>query len=204
VDPRKNGKSTNYLSKRVFFSSEVKTWCIGTSVWCVMFTNRSASENSSSRNWLDIATMTCFGAVSKIVQEGEQHKQRTLRAEGVIFPGKIMIPRFMLFSSKMLRSLQVGCMREFGDSLNLMGVCLLPHGLHSDTPFVGKKDENLVGWVFVGRGKEVELIPAADQGRMGQLVPATTSERDPDVLDGTHLIRVQLPKLCEVHLDFLV
>ena len=37
-----------------------------------------------------------------------------------------------------------------------------------------------------------------------QSVFATTNERKPNVLDGTHLISVQLPKLCEVHLDFLV
>ena len=35
----------------------------------------------------------------------QSRRQQTLRAEGVIFPGKMMIPRFMLFSSKMLRSL---------------------------------------------------------------------------------------------------
>ena len=51
-------RCTNYFSKSVFFSSVVRTWCIGTSVWCVMLTKRSASENSSSRNWLDIATIT--------------------------------------------------------------------------------------------------------------------------------------------------
>ena len=51
------------IRSRVFFSSDVKTWCIGTNVWWVMFTRRSASENSSNRNWFDIATITCFGTV---------------------------------------------------------------------------------------------------------------------------------------------
>jgi len=83
-----------------------------------------------------------------------------------MFPGKMMIPRFMLFSSKMLRSLRVGCMRESEGSPNSRGVCVLSHGLHSDAPFVGKEDKNLVGWVFIGCREEVELVPTGSRGRM--------------------------------------
>ena len=119
-----------------------------------------------------------------------------------MFPGKMMIPRFMLFSSKMLRSLRVGCMRESEGLSDSMRVCLLPHGLHSDAPFVGEENKNLVGWVFIGCRKEVELVPTGNQGV--QLVFARKNRPEPNVLDGAHLIRVQLPELCEIHLDFLV
>lgn len=45
-------------------------------------------------------------------------------------------------------------------------ILLLPHGLHTDAPFVSEKDKNLVGWVIVGRSKEVELIPTANEGQV--------------------------------------
>ena len=74
-----------------------------------------------------------------------------------------MMPRFMLFSSKILRSLRVGWVHESEGSSVSMRVCLLPHGLHADAPFVSKKDKNLVGRVLISRSKEVELVPTANQ-----------------------------------------
>lgn len=49
----------DYFSRRAFFSSGVRTSCRGTRVWWTMLTRRSASENSSSRYWADMATITC-------------------------------------------------------------------------------------------------------------------------------------------------
>lgn len=51
--------ATHYRSKRSLFCSESKTSCRGTNLWCVIFTSRSASENSSSLNRACIAEMTC-------------------------------------------------------------------------------------------------------------------------------------------------
>lgn len=79
------------------------------------------------------------------------------------------MPRFMLFSSKMLRSLGVGWTHESRGSLNSANVSLLSHSLHTNAPFVSKKDKNLIGWVIVGRSKEVELVPAANQKRTSQV-----------------------------------
>lgn len=70
-----------------------------------------------------------------------------------------------------------------------MRIRLLPHRLHADAPFVGKKDENLVGRVFVGRSKEVELIPTANKDR-ARSVPPGGNKRESSVLNVTHLIRV--------------
>ena len=81
-----------------------------------------------------------------------------------------MIPRLMLFSSKMLRSL---CgVREPEGSLNLMRVPPLPHSFDTDASFVGKKDKNLVGWVLICCSEEVELISTANQrGRTQSVFP---------------------------------
>lgn len=46
-----------------------------------------------------------FLRCSRLSEREKLGRQLTFRAEGVIFPGKIMMPRFMVFSSKMLRSL---------------------------------------------------------------------------------------------------
>lgn len=129
-----------------------------------MFTKRSASENSSSRNWFDIATITYYCDVPDQFERETQERQPTLRAEGVIFPGKIMMPRFMAFSSKMLRSLcGIGWICEPWDLLSLMN--LLSHGFDTNAPFISEKHENLVGWVIIGGCKEVELVPTTNRGR---------------------------------------
>lgn len=59
--------------------------------------------------------------------------------------------------------MQVGEIFKSKDSLNFMGAGVLPHSLHTNTSFVGKKDENLVARVLIGRREEVELVPAANQ-----------------------------------------
>ena len=87
------------------------------------------------------------------------------------------MPRFMLFSSKMLRSLRVGWMRESEDSLDLIRVPLLPHSFNTNAPFVGKKDKNLVGWILIGCRKEVELISTANQkGRAQSVFPTENGQ----------------------------
>ena len=48
-----------------------------------------------------------FLRCSRVLNQIVLKRRLTLRAEGVIFPGKIIIPRFIAFSSKMLRSLIV-------------------------------------------------------------------------------------------------
>jgi len=95
-------------------------------------------------------------------------------------------------------------MRESEGLSNSVRVSSLPHCLHANAPFVGKKDENLVRWVFIGCSKEVELVPTANQKEWVQSVLPRANGRESNVLNGTHLVRVQLPELCEVHLDFLV
>ena len=55
---------TYYFSSKAFFSSADSTSCLGTRVWWVILTRRSASENSSRRNWAAIATITCEKSMS--------------------------------------------------------------------------------------------------------------------------------------------
>ena len=94
-----------------------------------------------------------------------------------------------------------GC--ESKGSRNLLRVCLLSHGLHANAPFVGEKDKNLVGWVLIGRRKEVELVPTTNQKRLSS-VSISHRERGLNELNATHLICVQLSELREVHFDFFV
>ena len=60
LEAMKETTTTHYFSRRNFFSSGVKTSWVGTSVWCTMFTSKSASENSSNWYWVAIATVTCI------------------------------------------------------------------------------------------------------------------------------------------------
>lgn len=114
------------------------------------------------------------------------------------------MPRFMLFSSKMLRSLRVEWVREPEGSLDSMRVPLLSHSFNTNAPFVGEKDKDLVGWVFIGCRKEVKLISTANQRGRARSVFPIESGQESNALYATHLIRVQLPELREVHLDFFV
>ena len=94
--------------------------------------------------------------------------------------------------------------REPKGLLNLMRVPLLPHSFNTNAPFVGKKDKNLVGWVFIGCREEVELIPTANKRGRAQSVLPLKNRQGSSALYAAHLIRVQLPEMREVHLDFLV
>lgn len=85
-----------------------------------------------------------------------------------------------------------------------MRVPLLPHCFNTNAPFIGKKDKNLVTWILIGCSEEVELISAASQRGRAQSVFHIQNRRESNELYNTHLIRVQLPELREVHLDFLV
>ena len=91
--------------------------------------------------------------------------------------------------------MRVGWVRESEDSPNLVRVRLLSHSLHTNAPFVGKKDKNLVRWVIVGCRKEVELVPTANQKESTQSVSPRGNGRESNVLNATHLVRVQLPEL---------
>ena len=73
--------------------------------------------------------------------------------------------------------MRVEWIHEPEDSLDLMRVPLLPHSFHTNAPFVGKKDKNLVGWVIIGCCEEIELISAANQrGRAQSAFPINNEQ----------------------------
>jgi hypothetical protein len=63
--------------------------------------------------------------------------------------------------------------------MRLYRVRLLSHRLHTNTPLVGKKDKNLVAWIFVCCRKKVELVPTARQknDEPGQDFPKRTGNK---------------------------
>ena len=85
-----------------------------------------------------------------------------------------------------------------------MRIRLLSHGFDTDTPLIGEKHENLVRWIVVGGRKEIELVPAANQGGVGLVSISRWEGTRVSVLNHTHLVRIQLSELCKIHLDFLV
>jgi hypothetical protein len=143
----------------------------------VMLTSRSASENSSSRYCDAIARMT-------------------FRADGVMFPGKTMIPRWMCFSSRIVSNL---ASRSDGRVQHKSEAHILSHSLHTNTLLVREEDKDLVCWVINRVCKEVQLAATA---------------RDPlvynhwlmkiSLLHCATAVRILFPKLVQICIDFVV
>ena len=105
-----------------------------------------------------------FGAVLEITRVGGTRVITDLASRGGHISGKDNYAAlYALLLQDAEKSVRVGWICESKGSQNLLRVCLLSHGLHSNAPFVGEKDKNLVGWVVVGRREEVELVPTANQ-----------------------------------------
>jgi hypothetical protein len=76
----------------------------------------------------------------------------TFRADGVMLPGKTIIPRCIDFSSKMPSNLQ--CPLINGVQGGELGT-ILSHCLHAYAPLFGKENENLVRGICSMVGVEV-------------------------------------------------
>lgn len=78
----------------------------------------------------------------------------TFLADGVIFPGKTIIPLEMFFSSRILKSLPE--VRELqSEFIQICRVYTLSHGFDTHTTFVGEKNEDLVRGVVPVIGEEI-------------------------------------------------
>lgn len=74
--------------------------------------------------------------------------------------------------------MRVGEIPRSKGSPNVMRIALLPHSFHTNAPFVGKKDKDLVAWVLVSCRKEVELVPTTDKkGRVQSVFLVKRIER---------------------------
>lgn len=73
-----------------------------------------------------------------------------------MFPGKMIIPRIIDFSSRIPRSL---CSPPGSDEWDEEEkIDKLAHGIDADTFLVRKEYENLVCWIVSGVGEEIELV----------------------------------------------
>lgn len=80
----------------------------------------------------------------------------TFRADGVILPGNTIIPRLMLFSSRMPRSLSIE-RDKWNGMVEETSLYALAHGLDAYASFFGKEHENLVGRIRLRTGEEIQL-----------------------------------------------
>lgn len=144
---------THYFSSNDFFSSGVKTSWRGTSVWWVMFTRRSDSENSSRRYWAAMATMTCT----------RNDRDRGIRETEWISP---FAPKESYFQGKQWHLVEWISLLEFqafwtwsvSRQTRSIGTNKLSHGLNTYTFLIRKKYEDLVTWVGSRRRVEIEAI----------------------------------------------
>jgi hypothetical protein len=116
-----------------------------------------------------------------------------------MFPGNMMIPRMIDFSSRIPRSL---C-GHIGSDEQVEGVCVdeLPHSFDADTFLFRKEYKNLVGWILSGVCEEIELVSTGP--RESNSAGAHFYIKS-DVLNAASTICVVLPECDQVHVDLLV
>ena len=111
--------------------------------------------------------------LEKVNSESKRHLEprRTLRAEGVIFPGKTMIPRWMDFSSNMLRSLWRAEPIWAKISLFERNHKVLSHGFNANAFLIWEEHKNLVGRIWSRRSVEIQLLSTVNVVRVSNLGP---------------------------------